>query len=135
MSRFNLPTNVDEAEEMLTYRNGRKVDERTIANNTRLIRINWDSSGVIDADIHAYGIVHHSTCIVTMHGEWKGGHTVMRIDAKGWRSPTTKTRINDVIAEHGHVFQQNFEWYYAPKDGDVVPYYDGMIVGMEGTQK
>lgn len=53
----------------------------------------------------------------------------LSISSCGWRTTTTKERLNGVLEKLGcGVFQKNFEWFLSSSNGDVVPFHDGMIV-------
>ena len=67
------------------------------------------------------------------------GETWIELFDGGWRSNTTKSRLNAILAEHGvpgeHIFQKNFEWFVRtvqgvkPEDSEgfvSVPFFSGM---------
>ena len=65
-------------------------------------------------------LVYHHTPVVTWHSD---GNAVLQTN--GHYSLTTKKRINQAIS--GHVYQQKRCWYYS-KDGNVVPFKEGMSI-------
>ena len=51
------------------------------------------------------------------------------LSSGGWRTVTTKQRINQAADEYHcgfGVYQKDFEWYVTLKDGNTVPFVDGM---------
>jgi predicted membrane-bound dolichyl-phosphate-mannose-protein mannosyltransferase len=50
------------------------------------------------------------------------GDTWLEIMDGGYKSATTKSRLNAILKEHGnseYVYQKNFEWFVSTKYGDV----------------
>lgn len=94
---------------------GRKR-ERTLGYATRLLA---HGDGTIS-------VVHHSTPIVTY---FKDG--TVQCDTRGWRSATTKERLN--LFTPINVWQRAFQWYWAPKGmlGEQA-YQDGLLVDSRG---
>lgn len=58
------------------------------------------------------------------------------LDSCGWRTPTTKERINRYISEHGYrVSQSKFVWYvgkWNKKELEWQEFYDGITLSIEG---
>lgn len=53
----------------------------------------------------------------------------VQVSSGGWRSKTTKDRINSAILGLGTVFQKNFEWFmFDYQRNTTVPFQDGMVV-------
>lgn len=53
----------------------------------------------------------------------------IRLKSGGWETVTTKQRLNQASEDYHcgfHVYQKNFVWYVALKNGDTVPFKDGM---------
>jgi hypothetical protein len=51
------------------------------------------------------------------------------LSSGGWRTVTTKQRINQASEDYFcgfRVYQKNFVWYVSLKNGDTVPFKDGM---------
>lgn len=55
---------------------------------------------------NTYQIIYHSTPVVTFHPD-----DSITINSGGWRSATTKNRINEAIGKIAVVWQNKFEWY------------------------
>ena len=54
----------------------------------------------------------------------------VRLDSGGWRTATTKKRINQAARHFGRrfsVYAKNGDWYVSTKNGDV-PFSDSMII-------
>lgn len=69
-----------------------------------------------------YNVIYHETPVV----KTKNGKTIL--DSGGWRTNTTKTRMNQASHELGlgySVFQNKHKWYVEHK-GKTVPFSDGM---------
>ena len=71
---------------------------------------------------------------VFLHGNLiaRVGDTFLQIFDGGWRTATTKARLNAILSAHGAggecVFQKNFEWFFSDSNGNVIPFEDGMIL-------
>ena len=58
------------------------------------------------------------------------GDTFIELYTCGYKTPTTKSRLNAILQEHGNgarVFQSNFEWFVID-NGQKVPFTEGMIL-------
>jgi uncharacterized protein YcnI len=69
-------------------------------------------------------VVYHSTTIVEQTAEG------IRLDSGGWRTSTTKTRMNQTANQYGlgfSVFQKQGDWYVRHNDRDL-PFEDGMVI-------
>ena len=71
--------------------------------------------------------------IVTLHKtnvfviDKKAG--TIALSSGGWETVTTKQRINQASEQYHcgfRVYQKNFVWYVSLKNGDTVPFKDGM---------
>ena len=53
------------------------------------------------------------------------------LDSGGWRTPTTKLRMNQASRQFGlgfHVYQKNFDWFVdLPRQNRTLPFEDGMV--------
>ena len=100
--------NYQEADQQLQ---GRCYDARKIANNTWLERL----------DDELIGVRLHSTYIVKFRAN---GDVI--IDSGGWRTVTTKERINR-YAFNGPdgVYQEDYQWYVSWRT--IEPFEDGMV--------
>lgn len=88
--------------------NGR--DSRKVGNNTYLERI----------DSQTVGVRLHGTHVVTIHAD--GRYT---LNSGGWRTATTKSRINDYAP--ARLSQRRGEWFVC-RDGAEVEFCDGMTL-------
>lgn len=88
--------------------NGR--DTKKVANNTYLERI----------DSETIGVRLHRTHVVTIHAD--GSY---RLNSGGWRTVTTKSRINDFAPVR--LSQRRGEWYVEHGGGEVL-FRDGMEI-------
>ena len=78
--------------------------------------------------------------IVRLHGtpvvEYSAQSGVLVLNSGGWRTPTTKRRINEVANEWGlgfYVYQKNHEWYIKSDawiGKEPIPFYDGVRLGI-----
>jgi predicted membrane-bound dolichyl-phosphate-mannose-protein mannosyltransferase len=56
------------------------------------------------------------------------GDTWLELFDGGWKTTTTKSRLNAILSEHGnseYVYQKNFEWFVSTKYGDI-PFNNGI---------
>lgn len=72
---------------------------------------------------------------VRLHGNKiaEVGDNFIRLFDGGWRSVTTKSRLNAILRAHGlpgeGIFQKNFEWFVTLKTGKeltTVPFFSSM---------
>ena len=55
------------------------------------------------------------------------GDTWMCVFDGGWKSNTTKSRLNALLSVQGiGVFQKNYNWFFSMSDGSVIPFSSGM---------
>lgn len=85
-----------------------------------------------------YNVTLHGTMIVSASlysgptAHERVGEAVVTLDSGGWRTKTTKRRMNQVLGALGIsavVYQNNFIWYVKTNHADtpeVLPFYDGM---------
>lgn len=69
-------------------------------------------------------VVYHRTCVI----KWTDKAIVL--DSGGWRTATTKNRINQACNQFGldcGVSQKNHEWFVHTSRG-VIPFKDGMRI-------
>lgn len=71
----------------------------------------------------------HYTDIV----EYLPDNAGIKLDSGGWRTPTTKARINDALPSGVSVYQDKGIWYIRNRSLWVVTFEDGMIVPMDGS--
>jgi len=56
------------------------------------------------------------------------GDTWLELFDGGWKTATTKSRLNAILKAHGNsesVYQKNFEWFVSTKYGDI-PFGNGI---------
>ena len=73
--------------------------------------------------------------VVYLHGNRIAeiGSDYIKLFDGGWRSNTTKSRLNAILSVHGcnfdGVFQKNFEWFFHDSARSIdLPFESGMIV-------
>lgn len=109
--------NYSDADAKLT---GRNRERRKLANNTYLER----------RAENAIAVRLHSTDILTYHAD-----DSVTLNSGGWRTVTTKARMNDYIGHGLRISQERGQWYiwdYAQRK-DVAVYADGMTIRADGT--
>jgi hypothetical protein len=92
---------------------------------TQMAQISRNNTAIIKGEDYV-AVVLHRTPVVKV-GDGLGG--VITLNSGGWRTPTTKTRMNQVANawELGfNVYQKDFEWYVSMADGEVREFADGM---------
>ena len=118
MTRADIPTSYDEAVGLVGGANGRK----TICNNTVVEVSKPMNTAYYGGQGLAYVLLHgHNVVAFREDGS-------VRIDSCGWRTVTTKDRINRCLGSRGSVFQKNHEWFYRARYGMVIPFRDGLVV-------
>ena len=100
----------NEAIEKLGNRNVRKV-----GNNTLLLRF---PNGNVALRLH-------NTHILVFHP-----NGTVQVNTGGWRTVTTKARINEYLPCHAGLTQKDFTWYWSTGDG--VTFEEGDVVTAEG---
>ena len=74
---------------------------------------------------HETTVTYHDTDVVTVYPNGK-----IVLDSGGWRTATTRTRMNQASHELHlgfEVYQRNFNWYVAI-DGHVLDFTDGIVI-------
>ena len=69
----------------------------------------------------------HDTDILTLE------NGVYTLNSGGWRTPTTKDRLNSFLPEKNRIFTEKGIWYYGTWNGGKIPFKDGMKVNAEGN--
>lgn len=139
-----MPMSYAEAKEMMDRaRNGKRKLENNTWLEEREIAVSghpfagsvWGNGGAETAGLAkesyhaAYAVRLHQTDVVTLHPD--GSYA---LDSGGWRSVTTKDRINRYAP--GSVASDKGSWYYYPRCGDWVtryPFADGMTISPDGS--
>jgi len=103
---------------MTTVRNLDCIDwqsgpDRKLAHNT--YRVTLDDGRV--------GVRFHATVIIEQ-GDWDG---VYILNSGGYRTSTTKQRLNALTPLGIHIYQKNFDWFVSTSGGDI-PFTDGMHI-------
>lgn len=73
-------------------------------------------------------VVYHQTEVVS------ATPTTIRLNSGGWRTLTTKTRMNQAANQYGLGFtvsQRDFSWF-VEYGGRVIPFEDGMTINRGG---
>ena len=66
-------------------------------------------------------------------GEVKLFYNSITLNNGGWKTVTTKSRINDALPVGFYLYQQDFEWFVNTPDG-ALPFVNGMIIVLEKTE-
>lgn len=108
-----IPTSYDTAHEIAQTR------RRKLANN---IYLNPHENGSI-------GVRLHETDVAIFYPD---GRTVL--DSGGWRTATTKDRINAALPSPWQLYQERSVWYLTRgRDQEPIPYADGITLHPDGT--
>jgi hypothetical protein len=75
----------------------------------------------VDVDGLTVHFYHQSPVVVT-------DGTRYRLDSCGYRTSTTKERINRYLPGGYRLFQRDYEWYVNTPDGETIDFEDGMII-------
>ena len=70
-------------------------------------------------------IRYHQTAVVKFTGKQ------VILDSGGWRTATTKTRMNQASNQFDlnyGVYQENGDWFVNLPNGETVPFVDGLII-------
>jgi len=98
--------------------------------NRRKIRPNT----YLVADIDLVGdpiisVIFHATTIVKAHADGR-----IWLNSGGWRTVTTKDRLNHVLPAWLRVHQTNYAWFISNRvTGDEIPFEDRMTLTGEGV--
>ena len=99
-----IPTSYAEALDRITRKDGTFM-ATNLCNNTRLVPIE-DEHGKMGFKPVAIGLVLHATTVVTYHLDG-----TISINSGGWRTVTTKARINSALRRTIYrVVQRGGEW-------------------------
>ena len=69
---------------------------------------------------------------VMLHGNHIAtiGDTFLELYTCGYKTPTTKSRLNALLKVHGNdarIFQRDFEWFVID-NGNTIPFTEGMVL-------
>lgn len=95
------------------------------SNNTRILK--WTDHGVDGFPIDLVGIKLHNTIIVTYYPSG-----AIYLDTEGWKTVTTRDRINYFTPVWLNVWQERFIWYVTFKEKTYL-FEDGMQFHIDGT--
>jgi hypothetical protein len=102
---------------------GRGTHERRYKSNTRIVE---RANGTVE-------VILYETPVLIFSPE-----NVVVLNSEGWRTPTTKARINEFLPAGFYLFQDRSEWYLRYVDScgeDVFNFADGMWITAEGIIK
>lgn len=122
MAKMN--TSADTYAELSAWMGDKRV--KRLGNNTHAERI-----GIDGTTRHDIGIVLHSTTILTFHDD-----ETMSIDTGGWRTVTTKDRLNGFLPRPLRVWSEDGVWTLSRggnNPGRVSEVYDGMRFDRHGN--
>ncbi len=88
-----------------------------------------DHKTTVKADQRMISVVYHSTEVVRVERDLIGN--VITLRSGGYRTATTKTRINQAANAYGlgfQVFQKAGDWYVKAADGTVCGFSEGMVI-------
>ena len=77
----------------------------------------WKKDNTSVINIKGVSFVYLYSKLIAMVGD-----TWLELFDGGYKSATTKSRLNAILSEHGnseYVYQKNFEWFVSTKYGDV----------------
>jgi len=66
---------------------------------------------------------HFATRVMTFHQD-----NSVTLDAKGFRSKSTRERLDDCVPRPYRIFQKKSLWWYGTFDGDPIPFFDGLVI-------
>lgn len=75
---------------------------------------------------NCFAIQYHNTCIVLIHVD--GSYI---LESAGWRTVTTKQKINRYLPKDYWVFQKDFQWYLTCRGRNFI-FRNGMKIGPRG---
>ena len=79
--------------------------------------IDWKKDNTEVINIEGVSFVYLYSNLIAMVGD-----TWLELFDGGYKSNTTKSRLNAILREHGSgesVYQKNYEWFVSTKDGEV----------------
>ena len=85
--------------------------------------IDWKCKNTQVINIEGVSFVYLYSNLIAMIAD-----TWLELFDGGWKTNTTKARLNSILKEHGdgeYVYQKNFRWFISTKDGEV-PFGNGI---------
>jgi hypothetical protein len=110
--KFHIRSVATAYTEALTFLNGK--EERKIGHNTVMVAGYGDT----------VCIRFHRTDIMTLSADG------IRLTSGGWKTITTKDRLNTILPAGWRVYQAKNEWTLYGIPGESTPFYDGMVIGI-----
>jgi len=83
----------------------------------------WKCKNTQVVNIEGVSFVYLYNNLIAMVGD-----TWLELFDGGWKTTTTKSRLNAILKEHGnseYIYQKNFNWFVSTKDGEV-PFGNGI---------
>jgi hypothetical protein len=83
----------------------------------------WKKDNTKVINIEGVSFVYLFNNLIAMVGD-----TWLELFDGGYKSATTKSRLNAILSEHGnseYIYQKNFNWFVSTKYGDV-PFNNGI---------
>lgn len=87
-------------------------------------------SGVATSIVNARGwtsVYYYGTEVVGFTSPEQGSTKIIRLNSGGWRSATTRTRMNQASRQFNlgfSVFQRDSAWYVNLPNGETIPFQD-----------
>lgn len=115
-------------EEALSVLNGRST--KKVANNTYLDRFKREQDRYTTGDPIALRL--HHTDVATFFRRDSGDEYVV-LNTGGWKTVTTKDRLNRVLRRNGaNIYQEGQAWYLNLPEQGVTPYYEDVRLRLSG---
>lgn len=92
-----------------------------LANGKRRAKL-CNNTWVEDLGESVVGIRLHNTTILMLYPDGR-----FRVNSGGYRTVTTKQRINALLPSGYRVFSKKFEWFMSTPSGDVFSFDDGDV--------
>ena len=96
---------------LLGHLNGKLY--RTLTNNTTVEL--WPSSGHLQVKLHDHTVMDYAP------------DGLVHLYSRGWRTVTTKERLNALLPANVAVYQEDYEWYVRAANG-TRKFYEGITV-------
>ena len=93
---------------------------RKLANNTKVYRVMLGGYYGLQDEIH---VRLHNTDIVSYRADG-----VITLNSGGYRTVTTKQRINQLLPPGWDVYQKKHKWYVVAPNGEQEDFFDGMKI-------
>jgi len=114
------PSSYSIADDMLQGRNRLR---RKIAGETYLLRFPFGTNGAETIKDSEIALHYYNTDIVLYNPDGS-----LSLNSGGYRTVTTKQRINWALPQGWYLYQKDWEWFITQPDGTDIPFLDGMTV-------